>query len=395
MQRPTPLYRQLFGYLRQYSQVLDARHLVTLSWMVYGLLCSESLNLSQWEAYVLSVATQAQSYERRWQRFMHNPRISLERIYLPLVMLALHNWGKQRLYLALDTTVLWDEYCMIHLSVVCCGRAVPLLWKTLQHESAMVSFAAYRDLLRKAHWLLRAYPEVMLLADRGFASHELLAWLETRSWHYALRLKCDVQVHGPRRFPLPVGQLYPPVNEVRNYHHVRLWADAIHQTNLVVATVSGANESWAVITDERPSLNTLWQYALRFRVEELFLDSKSGAFQLEDSRLRNAQSLERLYLVAAVAVLYATTHGLAVQLAGLRRQVDPHWRRGLSYLKIGLRYLQGVIHKGRKLLTPNPLLPNDPEPCFASKRDEQDWYDSIWFRRIRSLNCQPDMTPSG
>jgi hypothetical protein len=148
----------------------------------------------------------------------------------------------------------------------------------------MVSFTAYRDLLRKAHWLLRAYPEVMLLADRGFACPELLAWLETRQWHNALRLKCDVQVQGPRRLPMDIGQLYPPLNETRNYRNVRLWADATHQTHRVLATVSGASESWAVITDESPSLNILWQYALRFRVEELFLESKSGAFQLEDSR---------------------------------------------------------------------------------------------------------------
>lgn len=32
----------------------------------------------------------------------------------------------QRVYLALDTTVLWNQYCMIHLSVVCGGRAIPL-----------------------------------------------------------------------------------------------------------------------------------------------------------------------------------------------------------------------------------------------------------------------------
>ena len=43
----------------------------------------------------------------------------------------------------------------------------------------------------------------------------------------------------------------------------------------------------AVVTDEPPSLQTLWQYALRFRVEELFLDSKSGAFELDESRLRS------------------------------------------------------------------------------------------------------------
>ena len=124
----------------------------------------------------------------------------------------------------------------------------------------------------------------------------------------------------------------------------------------------------AVITDEEPSLQTLWQYGLRFRIEELFLDSKSGAFKLEESRIRDAKSLERLYLVVALALLFATTQGLAVQIQGLRTQVDPHWKRGLSYLKIGLRWLKGVLHKGRTLLSPIPLLPLDPQPCFASKK---------------------------
>jgi len=102
---------------------------------------------------------------------------------------------------------------------------------------------------------------------------------------------------------------------------VGLWADGTHRCNLVLATVSGAKDSWAVATDEPPTLQTLWQYALRFQIEELFLDSKSGAFELTD--LRSTDSLERLYLVAAVALLYATTQGMAVQLAGWRQQVDP------------------------------------------------------------------------
>jgi hypothetical protein len=187
---------------------------------------------------------------------------------------------------------------------------------------------------------------------------------------------------------MTVGSMYPPLGEARFYRHVGLWQDGIHRSNLVLATVKGAKDAWAVITDESPSLQTLWQYALRFQVEELFLDSKSGAFELEDSRLRSPEALERLYLVAAIALLYATTQGMAVQIAGLRQQVDPHWRRGISYLKIGLRWLQGVLHKGRELLTPIPLLPKDPQPCFASKRAKQDFYDQIWFSRIRSLTCQ-------
>jgi hypothetical protein len=95
-----------------------------------------------------------------------------------------------------------------------------------------------------------------------------------------------------------------------------------------------------------------------------------------------------MYLVAAVALLYGTTQGMAVQIAGFRQQVDPHWRRGLSYLKIGLRWLNGVIHNRRHLLTPIPLLPKDPQPCFASNKAEQDFYDQIWFSRIRDLTCR-------
>lgn len=331
--------------------------------MVSALICSGQLNLAAWEPYVPTRAQKAQSTERRWQRFMSNARIQVEALYLPLVMAALSGWQQKRVYLALDTTVLWDRYCMIHLSVVCCGRAVPLLWRVLEHNSATVAFGEYQGILRKARWLLRRHPDVMLLADRGFANHDLMDWLRLSSWHYAIRLPCDVLLQGASRYPTTVGALYPRLGEACLIRNVGLWADGTHRCNLVLATVSGAKDSWAVATDEPPTLQTLWQYALRFQIEELFLDSKSGAFELTDSRLRSTDSLERLYLVAAVALLYATTQGMAVQLAGWRQQVDPHWRRGLSYLKIGLRWLNGVLHKGRTLLSPSPLLPKDPQPC--------------------------------
>jgi len=38
--------------------------------------------------------------------------------------------------LILDTTVLWDRYCMIHLSVVCCGRAAFVVAEAA-HENAI------------------------------------------------------------------------------------------------------------------------------------------------------------------------------------------------------------------------------------------------------------------
>lgn len=119
----------------------------------------------------------------------------------------------------------------------------------------------------------------MVLADRGFANHNFLSWLQASSWHYCIRIPCDTRLHGIRRYPVEVTSIYPKKGEAAFYRHVGLWQDGYYRCNLVVAYPKGVKEHWAVITDESPTLQTLWQYALRFRVEELFLDSKSGMFE--------------------------------------------------------------------------------------------------------------------
>ncbi len=79
-----------------------------------------------------------------------------------------------------------------------------------------------------------------------------MKWLRGSRWHYCLRLPCDVLIHTSRRYPTLVGALYPPLGEARLYQNVGLWLDGVHRCNLVLATVQGAKESWAVITDEPP-----------------------------------------------------------------------------------------------------------------------------------------------
>ena len=147
------------------------------------------------------------------------------------------------------------------------------------------------------------------------------------------------------------------------YRHVGLWLDGHYRCNLVLASPQGVKEPWAVITDELPTLQTLWQYALRFRCRcSYFWIANPAQMKLEQSRLRSAGALERLYLVAAVALLYGTSQGKPTcnSPACVNR-----WTltgdEGARYLKIGLRWLKGVLHKGRTLLTPEDSLPIDPQ----------------------------------
>jgi len=91
-------------------------------------------------------------------------------------------------------TVLWDR-CMIHLSVVCCGRAVPCCgecWSTIARQ---LPSASTKDTAKSA-LATAPSPDVMLLADRGFANHDLMDWLRLSSWHYAIRLPCDAVAGG-------------------------------------------------------------------------------------------------------------------------------------------------------------------------------------------------------
>ena len=107
MQNTTQLYRQLFLYLSQYSQHCDLRHLQALSWMVSALVCSQKLNLTAWEPYVHEGCSKSPELPAPWKgRFLNNSRICVRRLYLPLVMAALSQWGKARLYVALDTSLL-------------------------------------------------------------------------------------------------------------------------------------------------------------------------------------------------------------------------------------------------------------------------------------------------
>ena len=51
---------------------------------------------------------------------------------------ALAGWGEYKL--ALDTSTLWDKYCIIRISVTYRGRAIPMVWKVLEHKSSNVSY---------------------------------------------------------------------------------------------------------------------------------------------------------------------------------------------------------------------------------------------------------------
>jgi hypothetical protein len=104
--------------LHQHSRCRDQRHLVLLAWMVLGLLLRGKL------------AAACSALAPHWQE------------------------PGERLLLALDTTMLWNRHCVVIVSIVVHGRAIPvlLLWQALEHTSASASISAeiYLALLKSS-----------------------------------------------------------------------------------------------------------------------------------------------------------------------------------------------------------------------------------------------------
>lgn len=377
------LYATVFDLLR-HAPWRDVRHLATLVWMVVGLLLSRCVCLSRWLGHVEGRAEKAQSTERRFRRWLENPRIEVWPLYAGLVGRVLAECADRRLYVALDTTVLWNLFCVVQVSLVYRGRAIPLCWSVLRHPSASVAFGDYREALDRAAELLDGF-EVVLLADRGFCHRALVRWAKgAKGWHFRIRGKKDIPAfrwngkgYGPLRLRLVAGQ-------VAYYHEVFLWGSH-ERVHLAVGWDKGAKEPWIVVSDEPTDTGTLLDYGKRFSIEEGFLDHKSNGFQWESSRLRNKLALDRLCFVMAVATLVLVCQGVAVVAQGQRRAVDPHWSRGLSYARIGWNWIDHALARGKALITRLALLTaNDPEPVRPSRRqpDRSRWMDELPRRYI-------------
>jgi DDE family transposase len=298
------LYSELVALCGQPGQWRDVRHLETLVWMVVGLIQAECVKLTAWVPFVHGRAQYAQSTQRRFRRWLANRRIEVAPLYGPLIQHALQEWGTQTVYLAFDTSLLWNHYCLIRLSVVYRGRAVPVVWEVIEHGSSSVTHAAYEALLDAVPPLLPAGLKVVFLADRGFADTELLAQLRRLGWHFRIRIKATFSVLRPGQPPCKVDDFALAPGRALFLHHVALTTKPFGPVSLALACHSRTGEEWHIVSDEPTSGQTFQEYGRRFDIEENFLDDKSKGFQLERSLVRDANALTRVCLVLAVATLY-------------------------------------------------------------------------------------------
>ncbi|MGG6270965.1 transposase [Leptolyngbya sp. AN03gr2] len=379
------LYRELSDQFRQWIQPRDQRHLEGVSEAVAAILQSESACIHHWLPYLSHRGCTARSHHARLNYLLTNPQVNAETFYVPLLQQLLQAFVGEDVLLTLDTSVLWDQFCWVGVCFVWGGRSFTLAQMVLEHGSASVAFDAYLPVLEQVLTLLPPDCRVTLLADRGFEHGELIRWCNRHNWQWSIRAKSNLTITLASGRSQSVAQLLPPVEQVYLFPNVTILEDI--SCHLATATLPGLQESWAVLSSQPPSLQTFERYGKRFGgIEPHIKDYKSAAFEIIPSHLRDATALTSLFMLLDIATLIALILGCLLVRCGLRRTLDTHPDRGLSFLQLGLRYLEQLRHLRQRLPRLQPLPRRSPPAACASASKRERLNCRIQFSKVTTFS---------
>jgi hypothetical protein len=197
---------------------------------------------------------------------------------------------------------------------------------------------------------------VTLVADRGLVGPTLLDSARTYGWEVVVRLRNGPQEAG--RVRLPDGSERRIVTLVtgpgqRWHSPARILKDAGWRDGwLTIWWARDAAEPWILCSTRPGGAARVREDRRRARIEATFQDWKRRGFRLEQSRVTDADRLERLLLVVSLAYWWLLGLGRQLIRRGQRPRHERADRRDLSQLHLGVRLLQQCVAAA----TPPPWL---------------------------------------
>jgi hypothetical protein len=251
-------------------------------------------------ASALNAAVEIASNEKRIKRFFGE--IAIEGEMLARCVLA---WlPKERYLLTLDRTN-WKlgsiEINILMLGVAHEGMAYPLLWVVLPHAGSSDTQERLA-LVDRLLVLLRPERIEALLADREFIGEDWYQGLENRGIALVMRIKSNTRIGSKGRY----------YSAKRRYGHLqrgevyvcpkRCW---VFGSRLFLAATRAPDGELLVVACTAQAEWALPRYARRWDIETLFGALKRRGFNLEDTHLTQAERLNTLLALLALAFTWA------------------------------------------------------------------------------------------
>ncbi len=359
------LYNRLMSTLQVLVVTSNIKQLTNWAWMVVGIIQAKSISLNQIALYLPGRAT-AESRVTRIRRWLKNVKIDVWAFYRPILEHVLEGFEGQEVVLILDGTLVFGNRMQIfRLSLVHKNRAIPIHWIVIKGKGN-TSVAKLETMLRQADACLSCYvKKVTLLADRGFGTCDFARFCLELGWDFNIRIRAATVVTLQDGSVCRIDQLDIPKGKNRYFQTVRVTKQETLSTNLSVCWTTDwrkkQQDLLAIISNQPANTKRIREYGLRMQIEQSFKDEKSGGFDIDHTRLKDPERLERLMLAVAVATLWCHELGEYVLRGGheRRRIIDPGHKRELSIFQLGLRWLKRCLAHHIQFL-PNLLLRLSP-----------------------------------
>ena len=248
--------------------------------------------------------------------------------------------------LAVDRTQ-WDvgttTVNILTLGVVHEGIAFPLVW-TMLDKKGNSNTDERIDLMERFYELFPHVQVRCLTTDREFVGSDWLSYLllapdAKLKTPFRMRIR-DSEMLGDGHQKLKVrvvfAHLQPGQTQAVTKRR-RLWGRWVY----IVATRMSDHKLLVVATDQAPE-SAIADYALRWSIETLFGMFKSRGFCLEETGMREAERLKKLFALLTLALCWA------VKVGQWLHQVKPlvvkaHGRLAKSVFRYGFDHLRHIL----------------------------------------------------
>ena len=351
MNAPAISEKQVHGWLEElFEDDLHAKRVLSLSLATLGVIRAASLSVHAiGRALATARGTSGRHGVKQVDRLLSNEGIKawdLAASWVPFVLAE-----RVEAVVALDWTDYdQDDQCTLVASLVTShGRPTPLLWVTTEKSLLKGQRNELEDsLLLRLKEVIPQGVKVTILADRGFADHELYALLAEVGFDFVIRFQERTQVRDSSGTAKRAGFWVPPNGRTLKLEGVTITEKELAIPVFVCTKKPKMKEAWCLASSlaQQSGAEVVKLYGRRFTIEEGFRDVKDLRFGmgLKAMRVGTPERRDRLLLIGALAIALLTLLGAAGEAAGIDRHYKTNTspKRQLSLFRQGCLYYECI-----------------------------------------------------
>ena len=327
---------------------IDNIYVKTLAMMITGMILGPHVQLFA-IAMCVPLLIKLPSLVRRFERFVTDDQVDIEKYFEPFVQAMLISLGNETAYLLIDCTQAGRTCRTLFIGLAYHHTVLPLVWKTLKGKKGHVKGAFQKELLEQVYPRFQYCRRVIVLGDAEFSNEPVINGLKPKNWGFVLHFQSNYLIQlepdGPWQSALSIYEAAGlKAGQVKHWHIAAF--TELHQIPNLTLTVhweAGCQEPLCLISNLNPAEQPHVLYEMRYWVETLFGNCKSRGFQLARTRMTTPEHIDRLILGLAIATCLALGLGTHLIVINQADQVDRADRRDLSLFQLGWRWLYRLL----------------------------------------------------